>query len=351
MNARNLHAARGARFEITHGIEVPADYGDTALEIQALRRGAGWVDRSARGRITLTGPEAAQFLQALFTNDVLQRDGRAVYGAFLTARGRMVADARVSDVDDGLLLDVEPQATAAVLAYLEKYHFTEQVDFEDRTAGIAQLGLFGSTLGDVLPALTGQVGRPPADLEQRTFAFEGETLRMAGNALIGEPGIDLFVPPALVSRLLERLEALGLRPVGWTALEMARIEAGVPRFGVELTDQTIPLEAGLGDRAISFRKGCYVGQEIIARIDARGEPARRLVGFSIEGGPVAPGTEVFSGERAVGVIHSSVVSLSLRGRPIGLGYVQKHVEDTAGDLRADGRQVWIVPLPFYPPRH
>ena len=132
---------------------------------------------------------------------------------------------------------------------------------------------------------------------------------------------------------------------------MARMEAGVPRFGVEMTENTIPLEAGLSKKGISYNKGCYIGQEIIARIDARGEPAKRLVGFSVEGEPPQAGTAVRRGEQQVGTIVSSLRSPSLRGRPIAMGYVQKDVDDLEQELFAGETKIWIVPRPFFPPHH
>ncbi len=348
---KTLHQQLGSLIRTEADYEVVAEYGDLEGELNALRKEAGWVDRSARGRIVLEGPDRQTFLQALFTNDVLSVTPPAArYGAFLTNKGRMIADARVIVQAERLLLDTEPATRATVLALLDKFHFTEDLTFDDATEATVAISLFGPRAPDVF-AMLFPGGLLPRDLEAREATFEGHPVVAVGNRLIGEPGCDLILPAEGAPALAERLRLFNCRPVGWNALEMARVEAGVPRFGVELTEDTIPLEAGLRDYAFSFTKGCYPGQEIIARIDARGEPARRLVGFSLEGGTVAPGTPVRDGEREAGVVLSSVMSLSLRGRPIGLGYVHKSVADDSQNLHAGERKAWIVPLPFYPPRH
>jgi aminomethyltransferase len=343
--------ALGARFRDESGEQVPAYFGDMAEEVRLIRREAGWIDRSARGRIALKGPERLAFLQALLTNDVLKiQPHQGVYGFFLTNKGRIVSDARVYPLEEKVLLDVEPGTRDAVLAYLDKYHFTEKIEMEDETATLSQIGLFGMKAVQVFDFLfPGQ--EFPQELEIVPGNLEGSELTAVGNILSGGPGLDLFVPSEKAELLVEKLTALHVKPIGWDALEIARMESGIPRFGIEMTENTIPLETGLGKKGISFSKGCYIGQEIIARIDARGEPAKRLVGFSIEGEPPAPGTAVRQKDRQVGTIVSSLRSPSLRGRPIAMGYVQKDVEELDQDLFAGDTKIWIVPRPFYPPHH
>jgi folate-binding protein YgfZ len=347
----NTHAALGAHFRNEAERQVPAHYGDVDAEVLTLRKSAGWVDRSVRGRIRLTGTDRASFLQGLFTNDVVNvAPGRGVYGTFLTQKGRMIADGRVYPDATNLLLDVEPATRERILSHLDRFHFTEAVEWTDITLDTVCLSVFGPRSRTVFELLFPE-RKYPADLELFQSPLFGEPAWIAGNALIGDPGFDLIVPAGIAGAVIERLGLLGAKPVGWDALEIARIEAGTPRFGIELTETTIPLEAGLSERAISFKKGCYIGQEIIARIDSRGMPARRLVGFSIEG-PVLPAeAEIRKGEQTVGTVMSSVVSPSLRGRPIALGYVRKDIANEDIDLVANGQRIWIVPLPFYPPRH
>jgi folate-binding protein YgfZ len=348
MNAlRSMLEKQGAQFRDQGAAPVPARFGTPEVELLALRRRCTVVDRSARGRIELSGGERLSFLQALFTNDVVTpAPGAVIYGFFLTAQGRLVADARVLRLEDRLWLDVEPAARKPVLAFLEKYHFSEDVAFHDVTAATAALGLFGPKAPATLEFALGAGAVPAAN----AFTRVGDAV-VAANALTGDPGFDLIVPAAAAAELYAKVLGLQAEPCGWDALEIARIEAGVPRLGAELDASVIPLEAGLGPAGISFTKGCYVGQEIIARIDSRGEPARRLVGFSIDGPLPAPGTPIRQGDKEVGVLVTAVVSPSLRGRPIGMGYVHKSVDDRAENLTAGDTKLWIVPRPFYPPQH
>lgn len=351
---QSYHEKAGVQFRAEGSAQVPAAYQDTTVEVLLLRSDAVWIDRSARGRIAITGPDRATFLQALFTNDVLGcGPGQGIYGAFLNRHGRMTMDARVLVLEDKLLLDVEPQSREAALAHLDKYHFTEKLALHDETEQTTHLSIFGPRSRDLFPLLFN--GAPlSAELGITSTQRDEKLVLGVGNGLSGEPGFDLIFDSRLNEAITEQLASLRVQPIGWDALEVARVEAGNVRYGVELTDTTIPLEAGLRDRAISFTKGCYPGQEIIARMDSRGTPARRLVGFLVEGQPghaLAPGTEIRKGERPVGSIMSCVDSPSLKGRTVAMGYVKKDIEDTEQDLYAGDRKVWIVPRPFYPPRH
>lgn len=343
--------ALGAQFRAEAGAEVAAAVRDVATDLRALRREAAVADRSARGRIALRGPDALAFLQALFTNDVVSAaPNQLVYGFFLTHTGRMVADARVYRRADGVLLDVEPHAREAVAALLEKHHVAEKVEIEDVTANTVALGLFGPRAPMLFEIAAG--GAPlPGFGETRETVIADAPVLATGNLLTGEPGADLIVAAEHAAAVWDRLLSVGVKPIGWDALDHARIETGMPRFGVEMTEDTIPLETGLTPVAISFNKGCYPGQEIIARIDSRGAPAKRLVGFSVEGALPSPGATIKQGERDVGTVMTAVVSLSLRGRPIAMGYVHKDVDDRAEDLYAGPTHLWIVPRPFYPPQH
>ena len=352
---RSYHEQFDASFRNEHNAEVPACYSEhPASEVERLRSSAVLVDRSARGRIVVSGPDRAGFLQNLFTNDILScTPGQGIYGAFLNRHGRMLADARAVVLDDSILLDVEPGSREFTLSHLDKYHFTEKLTLDDRTDGTTQLGVFGPRAREVFSVLFGGAALPP-ELHAITTRRGDSLLIGIGNGLTGEPGFDLIFDDVVNDEIMEQLAGLQVSPMGWDALEMARIEAGNPRYGVELTDHTIPLEAGLRDRALSFTKGCYPGQEIIARMDARGTPAKRLVGLFLEGPsghPVETGTAITKGERQIGTIMSVVDSPSLKGRTIAMGYVKKDIEDLDPELQADGRKVWIVPRPFYPPRH
>jgi folate-binding protein YgfZ len=329
---------------------IPLSFGSLDAEVKVLRKDAGIADRSNRGRISVFGEDRVAFLQALFTNDVNRPSGEGVYGFFLTPKGRIVSDARIYVLSDRVLLDVEPAQREAVLGYLDRYHFTEKVEFEDVTGATVCLGLYGPRVPVLFEILSG--GNPlPAESKAFEFRSGEATVVAIGNGVTGEPGAEFFLPKEAAEAFVDKLLALQAKPVGLQAIEVARTEAGVPRFGIEMNENTIPLEAGLGPVGISFTKGCYVGQEVIARIDARGEPAKRLAGFSVDGPLPAAGTPIRQGDREIGFVTSAIVSPSLRGRPIAMGYVHKNVADTAEDLYAGDTHLWIVPRPFYPPKH
>lgn len=343
--------AQGARARAEGPARVIAAVRDVEGDLRSLRREAVLVDRSARGRIALRGPGALAFLQSLFTNDVVTpAPGQVVYGFFLDDEGRMLADARVYRRAGAVMLDVEPQSREAVAALLEKGRVSENVEIEDVTASTAALAVFGPRAPMLFEVATGGTSLPGYG-ETREASIAGAPVLAAGNPLTGEPGADLIVAPEFAAAVWERLALVGAKPAGWDALEVARIEAGMPRFGVEMTRGTIPLETGLTAIAVSFNKGCYTGQEIIARMDASGMPAKRLVGFSVEGSLPAAGSAITQGGREVGTVTTVLVSPSLRGRPIAMGYVHKDIDDRAVDLYAGPTHLWIVPRPFYPPQH
>ena len=341
-----LHQSLGARFEG----ETIAGYASAEAEDAALRTSCGLFDRSDRGKLRLTGTERASFLHGLVTNEVKSlAPGAGVYCALLTPKGHMVADARVLVRRDELLLDTEPGREAAVREFLEKHLVSEDVEVSDRTAPFALLSLLGPASAEVVSATLGGT-RPHLDEHQH---LEREDLLVVGTRLGALTGLDLFVPMAracaVTGALLERGKPLCLAPVGARAVEILRVEAGVPRFGAEMGEETIPLEANLGERAISFTKGCYIGQEVIARASYRGGVRRRLVGLRLESGAMpgrgaslvrAPGETKPAGELATAVV-------SPRLGAIALGYARREFQAPGTELfAADGARLRVCALPF-----
>jgi aminomethyltransferase len=336
------HASLGATFGELKGREV-VDRVPGRDEDRALRTGSGLFDASARGVVRVTGPDRVSFLQGMVTQDVEGLPLASVAdAALLTPKGAMVADARVVRRANDLLLLTEPGYGPVVLGALEKYLISEDAELADATAGFGQLSLVGPEADALATRVLGL--RAPAGAAARPFEASGYTGWVLPQGLL-LPGVDLLLPVEALGTVFERLLEAGATPVGFAALEVLRVERGTPRFGADMDEKTIPLEANL-QRAIHFQKGCYIGQEVIARATFRGHVNRHLVGLRFAGPVPAPRTELFTGERRVGWVTSAVDSPRLG--PIGLGYAHRDVEQPGTELTLAGgtAKATIAPLPF-----
>jgi folate-binding protein YgfZ len=299
-------------------------------EYRIIADRAGWIERRDRGRIRLEGSDAGTFLQALVTNDVAglsPGDGR--HAAYLTPNGRMLADLAVFRRPDHWLLGLAAGQAAAIAARLDQLIFSEDVRVRDETAGTAEVAVIG---GDAIAHVSRLLSMPEHALatlgELRQSDWDGGFVARTADALL--PGFLIVVPSQERSRLVDDLRRLD-HEMSVELLEALRIEAGRPRYGVDVTEETIPLEAGLLDRSISTTKGCYVGQEIIIRILHRGggRVARRLVTLAFDP-PTdelpSAGTVLRVGHAITGVLTSVSPSPRLASA-IGLGYVHRdHAE-------------------------
>jgi tRNA-modifying protein YgfZ len=310
-------------------VEVDAQY-------RQLREECGLLDRSDRGKLTVRGGEAADFLQGQLTNDIeALSPGEGCYAALLDRKGHMQADMRVLRTgDDEIWIDTEPGAVEAVRRHLEMYKIGREVEVADDTAGRAILSLIGPRAGEV----AGGVSLP--EHGSRAGRIAGVDVLMVGTA----DGIDLVCDAGEAGGLRAALLDAGAVEVGPDAAEIVRIESGRPRFGAEMTGETMPAEAGIVEAAVSFTKGCYIGQEPVARLHYKGRPNRHLRGLRLSG-PVGPGTALFLGDREVGRVGGVCVSPA-RG-PIALAIVRREAEPGA-ELRAgeDGVTARVVDLPF-----
>jgi folate-binding protein YgfZ len=316
--------------------------------------------------VRLRGADRVTWLQGLITNDIavlepgsvrrslgeggsVRDGGQRIYSAYLTPQGRMITDLWVVATPDSLLLDVPAPLATSLAASLDALIFAEDVQIDDESATIAVLQVFGAadTATDANTATDG------ADAQ-----MEGGVARAAieiFDSTFGVPARVVYLPATDVDRFISELAA-SYEGVGLDALEVLRVEAGVPRFLIDMTGETIPLEAGLEQRAISFTKGCYVGQEVIVRVTTRGggRVARRLVGLRVENGAEPPpsGAALHAGERAVGRITSAVFSPRCSG-VIALGYVHRDFTEpgTRLEVHHDARSLAAVvhPLPFVQP--
>jgi folate-binding protein YgfZ len=322
---------------------------------EAARHRAAMIDRSDRGRIVVSGPDRASYLHGLLTNDIASLTaGHGCYAAYLTAQGRMIADLYVYELGDVILLTTTGAVKDTILTKLDQFIFSENVQLGDVTASYTQVAVVGPRAAHVLSTVLSGVspdalrGLP----EHGNLRTEWNTELTIVTAVTdtGEPGFDVFVEQKNREALIAAIGAAGAESIDAATVEAIRIEAGVPLFGRDMDEETIPLEAGIESRAISFTKGCYVGQEVIVRVLHRGHGriARKLVGISFSGA-AAPATRaaIRAGDRDIGQITSSTFSPGLQ-RPIALGYVHRDFVEPGTAISVDGEAGEVTALPFVP---
>ena len=288
---------------------------------------AGWTERRARGRLRLEGRETVSFLQALVSNDLgALVEGRGVYATYLTPQGRMIADLRIFHRGDFLLIDVAPGVATTLATKLDQSIFAEDVRIADVSDALDQIGVIGRGVEAIIADVLGVDPARITDTPTLATISEGDLIAArTDDATV--PSFDLFFPADARDRVLTRIGEAGARPMATELVEALRIEAGRPLFGVDMTEETIPLEAGLLDRAISTSKGCYVGQEVIIRVLHRGggRVAKRLAMLKLDGSAQdvpLPGTALDVDGQAVGKITSAAPESRHHG-VVALGYVHR----------------------------
>jgi tRNA-modifying protein YgfZ len=320
-----------------------------AIELDAqyrqLREDCGLLDRSARGKLLVRGQEAAEYLQGQLTNDVEGlAPGEGCYAALLDRKGHMQADMRVLRLaPDEIWIDTEPEALAAARRHLETYKIGRDVEVADLTAERAILSLIGPRSAAAADTAT------LPEHNTREVRVDGVDCVAVGTSggldlIAATPGSQSGDPAGEASRLREALIAAGAVEVGSEVAEILRVEAGVPRFGAEMGPETMPAEAGIVEAAIDFEKGCYIGQEPVARLHYKGRPNRHLRGLRLSA-LAAAGTALKLGEKEVGRIGSACVS-PIHG-PIALAIVRREAEPGAElAVGEDGVTARVVDLPF-----
>ena len=276
--------------------------------------------------IAVRGADRASFLHGLLTNDIRALTaGTGCYAAWLTPQGRMLTDLHVFDLGDMILLDVPAGLAQATLQRLDQSLFSEDVQLSDYSNVLTPLWVHGPQAAAVVERAVPVPAGLDSWVEYQSMRLHvgGSPLLIARVSQLGVPGFVLYVAPEQAEGVRAALEAAGALPADSNVLQAARIEAGYPLFGLDMTEDTIPLEAGIEHRAISFTKGCYVGQEVIIRVLHRGHGrvARRLVGVRLEGAVPPHGTRIKADDRDVGWISSAADSPRLGS--IALGYVQR----------------------------
>jgi folate-binding protein YgfZ len=312
-------------------------------DYSALLEGAGLGEIGPRRAIGVTGRDRASYLHGLLTNDIeALRAGSGCYAAWLTPKGRMLTDLHVLESGDMILLDVPSDEHATTLARLEHFLFSEDVQLTDVGESLRAVWIHGPAAASRIEQVAGTLtGLSSWSQYQNTRAeIAGAPVVVARIDQLGVPGFCLHVDTARAAAITSALEAVGAMRVSADAIEAARIDAAYPLFGVDMTSDTIPLEAGIEARAISLTKGCYVGQEIIIRVLHRGHGrvARKLVSLSLKDGVPARGARAFLGDREVGWITSA--ARSPRRGPVALAYLHRDFisPGTSVDIEVDGHR-------------
>lgn len=330
------------------GVEVAADYGDARSEEGALAAGAGLVDRTATGSVLVSGPDTVKFLHSLLSQDVeVLADGEGAHSLLLQPQGKLDTDLRILRLGaEEIRLDCEVGRGEALAASLRRFKIRIKADVEDTTGTWGGLSLRGPEVPAVVEAAAG-VAVPEAP--HAHVSWPGTGLRVvAAPWPDGRPGADVVGPVVELAAAWAALVAAGATPAGLTAYEAARVAAGVPRQGLDIDERTIPQEAFLELDAVSFTKGCFLGQELVCRIDTRGHVNRHLRAFAIE--PAGddttppPGAGIVWGDKEVGTLTTVTTS----GAGIrALGYLRREVELPATvAVRWDGHEVQAAAAPL-----
>ncbi|MCA1715505.1 MAG: hypothetical protein LC781_01165 [Actinobacteria bacterium] len=295
---------------------------------EALKNGAAIVDRSGRSVLRLAGKDPVGLLDAVLTNQVPKEPSLGIYAALLNPKGKIQTDLRALKSGEDILVDTEPEGAAAAREILGRYAPFSRVEIQDLStdASWAILGLYGPRAGELLGGLR------LAEHESAEIEVGGARLLAAGVA-IPVSGFDLLGPADELRAARDYLLRAGAVLAGSDAYETARVETGTPRFGSDITPENFPAEAGILERAVSFSKGCYPGQETVARMRYRGHPNKTLHRLAVEGPTPGANAPIFQGDREVGRI-TSVTPLPVDDQGFALGYLSRKA-DPRGVLRAE----------------
>ena len=307
-------------------------------EYLAVTESCGLLDRSERGKLALTGVDAKSFLQGQVSNDIESLEpGTGCYAALLTPKGKMLADLRILDAGEELLLDTERVALQALFNAVRRTMIGYDVQLHKRTLERGLVSLIGPK---TFPVVGFEDLAEAPEHTHLTRPLEGIAVR----AIRTDVGLDLLCEAGDTCSLTTVLQEGGAVPVSEETAEALRVERGRPRYGIDLDETVIPQEAGLNERAVSFTKGCYVGQETVARLHYRGKANRHLRGLKLLA-PAASGDPIRFGEREVGHLGSVVVSPRLG--PVALGLVRREVPPGATVAVGSGQvTAEVVDLPF-----
>lgn len=326
---------------VTQEEHAPAA-GESRRELNALVAGCG-IFRSQKTLFSITGRDRVRWLNSMITNNI--RDlapGHGVYSFVLNPQGHILGDLHVFNLGESLMAEIERGQSESLLQILRRYIIMDKVEIADLSAEKIAISIAGSKAADALAAIG--LNHAPGMLQFSTLRWNETELTLLRGDNPCFPNYEIWIAADQAETLLRALQGAGAQLVGDETLETFRILCGIPKVGQDIRERTLPQETGQ-DRALNFSKGCYIGQEIVERIRARGNVHRVFMGFEVEGNAPAPGTKVQANGKDVGEI-TSVMSAPLKQKRLALGYIRKEALDAGEDLRAGEAVVKARPLPF-----
>ena len=350
----NLHRSNGAEFGEEDHWRLPLHFGTPLDEYHAVRSGVGLLDHCNRSLLRFTGEDRVPFLQGMVSNDVTKlTPGRGMSATFADIQGKILADTKIYCTEDSFIAELLEPLKDKIQTHLQKYLIADDVEIDDLTDGYGIVSLQGPKSTVLLEALLGTKALPDHELNHGEFTIDAHRCRLVRATHTGEIGFDLWTTeedlPVLAAMIQEKGMAFSAQWVGTESQEVLRVEAGIPRYGVDMDDENLVLETSLVE-AVNFEKGCYLGQEVIERIHSRGHVNKRLVGMVLAGEtPAQRGDRIQSETKEVGKVTSSVLSPRLN-RPLALGYVHKDYFNPGTPLTIQGNEksftAMVSPLPF-----
>ncbi|MBS0171273.1 MAG: aminomethyltransferase family protein [Nitrospira sp.] len=351
------HQQRGATFEDVTGWSVPAHYGDASAEHAAVRQGVGVSDLSHRGKMRVTGDDRIKWLQSIISNDILPlQPGQGRYSSFLTHKGKMLGYFRVYVQSDAVWIEDVGEVGDATFQALRKFLlYGTKAKMENCAESWGLLLVSGPKASETVKAAFGTDVSALPLLHTMSLTINGQQTMILRTEETGEIDLEILLPADAVVPAWEQLLAagapFGITPVGAQARELLRIEGGLPKAGPDLNEEIVPPEANLEGKAFSLSKGCYPGQEVVARMDTYGNVRRHLVGLLIQDQAVPEhGSKLFSGDREVGWISSAVLSPQ-RNAVLAFGFPLRDFSAPNTELTVEVAgtryQATVHALPFY----
>jgi len=339
-------AASGARLSSYRGAETPASFGNTVAEFRALLEGCAVFDMGWQAKLVLTGEDRVRWLNGMVTNNV--RDlayGHGVYSFLLSAQGRIQGDLVAYNRGDYLLVTTDRAQAPAIAAIFDRYIIMDDVEVADISDKLATIGVAGPKTHDVL-------SNAGVEVEQLQTGQVSDTvwrdigISVARSAQPAMDGYEIWFSADNADKVWDALQPAGATPAGSDALELYRIVKGVPRFGVDLRERDLPQETGQ-HYALNFAKGCYIGQEIVERIHARGNVHRMFTGFEVAGDSPQPGTKISANDKEVGEITSAArVPFASGERTLALGYLRREATSPETVVHIGSQSATVRALPF-----
>ena len=354
------HQALGGHFQTVGDWDIPEHYGNPVQEHLTVRNGVGIADLSLRGKVLVTGDDRTTWLQSIISNDILPlTPGQSVYSTFMNHKGKILSYFRVFMLNDSIFVeDVGEIEDATYQAFRKFLLFGTKAKMENCLERWGILLICGQSAPEVLKQALSVDMHDVQTNNFKTTDVQGNQIVIAKVEETGETDIELLMPTEVLIPVWEKLwsigKPMGLQPIGRTALNSLRIEAGIPRVGPDINEGIVPPEANLEGKAFSLTKGCYPGQEVVARMDTYGSIKRRLVGLILDENEIPipeNGAKVYSGEREVGWVSSATYSPSLN-KIIALGFPLR--DFTKPDMKltietqSQRHPATVRPLPFLP---